>query len=324
MYEERLRVALKKTFGIKDFKAEPLAGGFSNAKLYKILVNNKDYVLRLSNNELKDMENEIKCMTLASRIGVSPKVYYANAQEGVMIMDYIKNKKLIAGELSDPKVVIQLATLLHRLHNEKPLFPKYRYKTVINFLLEMEKSLGCPNKSNLVYEGIKKLKAINKKLVKIKLKKSSHNDLNPNNILYDGKRFWIIDWEAAGCSDPVFDLATVSNFMIYNKKLEALYLKTYFKEIPTKIDRDHYLVMKQVSRCYYGVLLTFMAKNFGSQPLTVEEIQELDLENIQNKLNDKKMSLANPHDMEVFAAALIKAGLNAMNGEEFQKSLSNL
>ncbi len=113
------------------------------------------------------------------------------------------------------------------------------------------------------------------------------------------------------------------------RSLNQQSIKYHFKSsnpqrLPTKIDRDHYLVMKQVSRCYYGVLLTFMAKNFGSQPLTAEEIQELDLENIQNKLNDKKMSLANPHDMEVFAAALIKAGLNAMNGEEFQKSLSNL
>jgi len=26
---------------------------------------------------------------------------------------------------------------------------------------------------------------------------SSHNDLNINNVLYDGQRVWISDWEAA-------------------------------------------------------------------------------------------------------------------------------
>lgn len=324
LYEKKIKMVLEQTFGIKNFQVEPLAGGFSNAKLYKILVNNKHYVLRLSDNDLKDLKNEIKCMTLASRMGIAPKVHYANAKEGITIMDYIPNKKLMVEELSEPKVVVQLGTLLHKLHNEKPSFPKYRHKTVVNFLLEVEKTLGLPNKSNLVFEGIKKLKTINKKLVKIKLKKSSHNDLNPNNILYDGKKFWIIDWDSAGVSDPFFDLATVSNFMIYNKEMENLYLKTYFKGNPTKVDLDHYLVMKQVSRCYYGLLLTFMARNFGSEPLTAKEIKGLDLENIQTKLNEKKMSLANPHDMEVFAASLIKAALSTMNKKDFQKSLSNL
>jgi thiamine kinase-like enzyme len=26
---------------------------------------------------------------------------------------------------------------------------------------------------------------------------SSHNDLNPNNVLFEGERAWLIDWELA-------------------------------------------------------------------------------------------------------------------------------
>ena len=31
---------------------------------------------------------------------------------------------------------------------------------------------------------------------------SSHNDLNPRNVLYDGQRLWLVDWEAAFRNDP--------------------------------------------------------------------------------------------------------------------------
>lgn len=36
-----------------------------------------------------------------------------------------------------------------------------------------------------------------------------HNDPNPGNILWQGARPWLIDWEFAGMNDPLFDLATV-------------------------------------------------------------------------------------------------------------------
>jgi thiamine kinase-like enzyme len=35
-----------------------------------------------------------------------------------------------------------------------------------------------------------------------------HNDLHHLNILDDGKRLWIVDWEYGGCGDPLFDLAS--------------------------------------------------------------------------------------------------------------------
>ena len=220
LHPEKLRLALKKAFGVTHLeKIEPLNGGFSNAKLYKILVNNKYYVLRLSNNNLEDLKAEINCMILASGIGVAPKVHYANAKEGIILMDYVQNKALSDKELSDPKIFIQLATILNRLHTEKPSFPKFRHKTIITLLLEKEESLHWGNKPPLVSEGIRKLKTINQKLLKLKVNKSSHNDLNPNNILYDGEKFTLIDWESAGLSDPFFDLATVSNFMIFDEKI---------------------------------------------------------------------------------------------------------
>ena len=46
---------------------------------------------------------------------------------------------------------------------------------------------------------------------------SSHNDLfKPDNILFDGERLWLIDWEAAFLNDRYADLAVVANLIIAN------------------------------------------------------------------------------------------------------------
>ncbi len=40
---------------------------------------------------------------------------------------------------------------------------------------------------------------------------SSHNDVNPFNVLFDGDRLWLIDWEIAFRNDPFADVASVAN-----------------------------------------------------------------------------------------------------------------
>ena len=40
---------------------------------------------------------------------------------------------------------------------------------------------------------------------------SSHNDVNPFNVLFDGDRLWLIDWEIAFRNDPFADVACVAN-----------------------------------------------------------------------------------------------------------------
>jgi thiamine kinase-like enzyme len=35
-----------------------------------------------------------------------------------------------------------------------------------------------------------------------------HNDLHHLNILDDGDRLWLVDWEYGGCGDPLFDIAS--------------------------------------------------------------------------------------------------------------------
>src|SRR4029078_3304190 len=49
---------------------------------------------------------------------------------------------------------------------------------------------------------------------------ASHNDLNPSNVLFDGRRLWLVDWETACLNDPLVDVATAANFLATTREQE--------------------------------------------------------------------------------------------------------
>ena len=55
-----------------------------------------------------------------------------------------------------------------------------------------------------------------------------HNDLLAANILDDGTRLWLIDWEYGGFNTPLFDLAGLAGNNGYGEAQEAEMLERYF------------------------------------------------------------------------------------------------
>lgn len=54
-----------------------------------------------------------------------------------------------------------------------------------------------------------------------------HNDLLAANIMDDGERLWLVDWEYGGIGNPLFDLAGVSANAGLSDQLEAHLLEAY-------------------------------------------------------------------------------------------------
>ena len=54
--------------------------------------------------------------------------------------------------------------------------------------------------------------------------RASHNDPNPRNLVFDGRRLWLIDWETAFRNEPLVDLAILANEFAPTPALEAALL----------------------------------------------------------------------------------------------------
>jgi thiamine kinase-like enzyme len=71
---------------------------------------------------------------------------------------------------------------------------------------------------------------------------SCHSDLRPENVLFEGQRVWLVDWQTAFVNDRYFDLAP-ANFVVANDLGEWTCLEQYFEQRPDEDQRARFFLM---------------------------------------------------------------------------------
>ncbi len=67
-----------------------------------------------------------------------------------------------------------------------------------------------------------------------------HNDLLPGNMIDDGQRLWLIDFEYGGFSTAMFDLAGLASNAGFDEEQSAMLLALYFGRQPeTALVQSH-------------------------------------------------------------------------------------
>jgi thiamine kinase-like enzyme len=74
-----------------------------------------------------------------------------------------------------------------------------------------------------------------------------HNDLLPSNLMDDGKRIWLIDWDYAGFNTPLFDIANLASNAELDREREEWLLTAYYGRAPDKQMLSSYGAMKCAS-----------------------------------------------------------------------------
>jgi thiamine kinase-like enzyme len=74
-----------------------------------------------------------------------------------------------------------------------------------------------------------------------------HNDLLAANLIDDGSRLWLVDWEYGGFNSPLFDLGGLASNNELSPALEERLLELYFQAPVTDDLRRRYQAMKCAS-----------------------------------------------------------------------------
>ncbi len=74
-----------------------------------------------------------------------------------------------------------------------------------------------------------------------------HNDLLAANLIDDGIRLWLVDWEYGGFNSPLFDLGGLASNNELSPDPEDWLLETYFGAPVTDDLRRRYAAMKCAS-----------------------------------------------------------------------------
>jgi thiamine kinase-like enzyme len=228
---ERLR---KLGFVRGPFSIEPISGGLSNHN-FAVRTGGQSYFARIC-QELPllgvDRRNEMVCHAAAALRGLAPEIVHH--ERGLLVTRFVEGRTLDPVTIREPAMLPRLAALLGHLHEgwdvltgQVLYFCAFQaVRTYVRTAKELKASL--PQDIDQILEDIT---ALGRRIAPFR-PVPCHNDMMPANVIDDGKRLWLLDWEYAGAGHPLFDLAHASTVGGMNPAEQCALVEAYPGQLP--------------------------------------------------------------------------------------------
>jgi thiamine kinase-like enzyme len=239
----------------------PIGGGASGAFPFRVDVGGRPYLVRVEGqpSPLRNPHQYVS-MRLAADAGIAPRIHHVDETGRVVVTDFIDHRPLGTYPGGSPALARALGELLRRLQST-PVFPSFvHYPDIVARLFAHVQRTG------LFASGV--LDAHAERLERIREAcppgsadlVSSHNDAIPANILFDGNRLWLIDWESAYRNDPLVDVASLLDTLARSPELEDVLLRAWLGRSPDATLQSRLALIRGLMRLYYaGVFLSASA-----------------------------------------------------------------
>lgn len=227
----------------------PLEGGITNVNLL-VRDGGRRFVVRLGDDipEHGIMRwNELALSRAAEAAGVSPAVLHQ--EPGVLVRDFIEAKTFEESDVREPANLSKIIELVARVHRD---LGKHLTGPVLAFWpFHVNRTYAARLKADgsahvALLSGLIDTMATLEKAVGAVELVIGHNDLLAANLLDDGERLWLIDWEYGGFNSPLFDLAGLASNNDLGEVQERTMLEQYF-EAPSDTRWRAYKAMKCAS-----------------------------------------------------------------------------
>lgn len=215
---------------------EPLAGGLTNSN-YLVTQSRDRFVVRLvedipEHNILR--WQEVASSRTAHAVGLSPEVFHD--EPGVIVLRYIAGRTLEPEDVGEPRNLERAVALLRACHRDIPkiwrgpvlaFWPFQTIRSYAVWLTDRDARFASEWSSHLRW-----VDRLEEAVGPVTLG-FTHNDLLAANLIDDGQRLWLIDWEYAGLSSELYDLAGLAANNGLDEEQENLLLETYYGRRPT-------------------------------------------------------------------------------------------
>jgi Ser/Thr protein kinase RdoA (MazF antagonist) len=310
--------ALDQAFGVHEIDdIRPLTGGLSTARVFRIVIRNEPYLLRLTmpGALAGDSAGQLASMQTAAEAGIAPHIWYVGAEDGILIADFVEARPYPAD------MALLVAQTLHRVHSLQG-FQKPR---VGSYFDAMDRLVSAFRAANLFppdrtdelfrrYADLMKVYPRNDaELV------ASHNDVKPQNMVFDGERLWLVDWEAAFLNDRYVDLSISANFFVRDDQ-EAAYLAAYFGSPATAYQHARFYLMRQALHVFYAAFLFVTAARAGAaiDPTATRP----DFDDFHRRLISGEVDLTTAAAKEQYAFVHLHAAQRQVQTPRFEEALA--
>ena len=195
----------------------PISQGLSGAGVYGVKTSRGDYVLRVQGRQLDDdyFARQLRVLRRVAAAEIAPALAHVDEAARVVVSVRVQGMPVsaaLANPADRPRVLGSVIEQLRRLHaldttgitRQEPL-PHARQawekQRVRPGFPAWAADLGAS------FDRIARVLEADPRLT------LNHNDMNPGNVLWDGPRAWLVDWEQSGVGHPYFDLASLALFL---------------------------------------------------------------------------------------------------------------
>ncbi len=254
------QTALRSAFGAAPVAALTEIKTGASALIYRIEVGGRPYLLRLDathRDNVRDPLRSYPCMVAAAEVGIAPAVHYADAAAGVAIMDFVVGRPLATHPGGPDGLAHDLGRLAATLQ-ALPLFPSIGdYPSIIGGMFDevlesklYDDGLLAPHRAG--FERIRDAYPWDDAALV-----SSHNDSHAGNILFDGEKLWLIDWETAYRNDPLADIAIITMYIANTPDLQETLIRSWLGRPSDEVLRARLVLMRMLVRLFYATANAF-------------------------------------------------------------------
>jgi thiamine kinase-like enzyme len=208
---------------------EALAGGLTNRN-YLVRDGDEQFVARLCDDRQFlgiDRRNERLCQIAACEAGVAPEV--THFEQGMLVSRFLNARTLADDDLQELALLLRLAQIIRQIHSasdrltgELLFFCPFQTVRTYTQTARDHGAVLPPDIDQLVEDS----RMLSHRMSPFR-PTLCHNDLLAANIMDDGERLWLVDWEYAGIGNPLFDLAGASANAGLSDQLEVHFLEAY-------------------------------------------------------------------------------------------------
>ncbi len=218
----------------------PLEGGLTNIS-YVATDGAARYVVRCGDDIAVHhvyRDRERAASRAAFEAGLSPEIVHV--EPGITVLRFVEGRTFTEADLraDAPRIVAMLKTchreVAHRLRGAANMF------WVFHVIRDYVRLVDADTKYLALAD---RLEAAQVPLPIV----FGHNDLLPGNVMDDGMRLWLIDWEYAGFGTAMFDLANLSSNGEFSPADDAALLDAYFEGKADDALRRAFTAMKAAS-----------------------------------------------------------------------------
>lgn len=220
----------------------PLEGGITNRN-YRVSTSFGDFVVRLSDPESSvlaiDRHNEYLNSLAAAASSAAPPVEQYIAGAGVLVVHWIWGRTFSVEDVREPANLPRIADACRLLHSGEPFASDFNMFDIQAGYLALVRKEGyrLPPRYEDFAPKVERLRIAMRQAPEPQV--PCNNDLLAGNIIDDGDRLWLIDYEYSGNNEASFELGNVwSESTLADDLLEPFVTSYWGRNSPAKVARS--------------------------------------------------------------------------------------